>query len=119
MTSVFEYAPAPESRSIVDIAPSYGLFVDGEFVDGSGTPFKTVNPATEEVLSEIATGSEADVDRAVKAARRAFSKVWGPMRPADRGKYLSRVARILQERARDFAVLESLDNGKPIKESRD
>src|SRR5690349_2905798 len=119
MTSVFEYAPAPESRSIVDIAPSYGLFIDGEFVDGTGTPFKTVNPATEEVLSEIASGSEADVDRAVKAARRAFTKVWRPMRPADRGKYLFRIARILQERAREFAVLESLDNGKPIKESRD
>ena len=109
--SPFEYAPAPESRSIVDIAPSYGLFIDGEFVDGTGTPFKTVNPATEEVLSEIATGTEADVDRAVKAARRAFTKVWGPMRPADRGKYLFRIARLLQERAREFAVLESLDNG--------
>jgi aldehyde dehydrogenase (NAD+) len=117
--TLFEYAPAPESRSIVDIAPSYGLFVDGEFVDGSGTPFKTVNPATEEVLSEIACGTEADVDRAVKAARRAFTRVWGPMRPADRGKYLFRIARLLQERAREFAVLESLDNGKPIRESRD
>ena len=73
MTQLFEYAPAPESRSIVDVAPSYGLFVDGEFVDGSGTPFKTVNPATEEVLSEVAAGTEADVDRAVKAARRALS----------------------------------------------
>jgi acyl-CoA reductase-like NAD-dependent aldehyde dehydrogenase len=119
MTSLFEYAPAPESRSIVDVAPSYGLFVDGEFVDGSGEPMKTVNPATEEVLSEIAVGTEADVDRAVKAARRAHTRVWGPMRPADRGKYLFRIARILQERAREFAVLESLDNGKPIRESRD
>jgi acyl-CoA reductase-like NAD-dependent aldehyde dehydrogenase len=119
MTSVFEYAPAPESRSIVDIAPSYGLFVDGAFVDGTGTSFKTVNPATEEVLSEIAAGSEADVDRAVAAARKAYTRVWGPMRPADRGKYLFRIARILQERAREFAVLESLDNGKPIRESRD
>ncbi|SEO69405.1 aldehyde dehydrogenase family protein [Trujillonella endophytica] len=117
--AVFEYAPAPESRSIVDIAPSYGLFVDGEFVDGSGEPMKTVNPATEEVLSEVAVGTEADVDRAVKAARRAFTRVWGPMRPADRGKYLFRIARLLQERAREFAVLESLDNGKPIRESRD
>jgi acyl-CoA reductase-like NAD-dependent aldehyde dehydrogenase len=117
--SVFEYAPAPESRSIVDIAPSYGLFVDGEFTDGSGTPFKTVNPATEEVLSEIASGTEADVDRAVAAARRASTRVWGPMRPADRGKYLFRIARLLQERAREFAVLETLDNGKPIRESRD
>ncbi|WP_369257560.1 aldehyde dehydrogenase family protein [Geodermatophilus amargosae] len=119
MTSLFEYAPAPESRSIVDVAPSYGLFVDGEFVDGSGEPMKTVNPATEEVLSEIAVGTEADVDRAVRAARRASTRVWGPMRPADRGKYLFRIARILQERAREFAVLESLDNGKPIRESRD
>jgi aldehyde dehydrogenase (NAD+) len=117
--SPFVYAPAPESRSIVDIAPSYGLFVDGEFVDGTGESFKTVNPATEEVLTEVSAGSAADVDRAVKAARRAFTRVWGPMRPADRGKYLFRIARILQERAREFAVLESLDNGKPIRESRD
>jgi aldehyde dehydrogenase (NAD+) len=117
--SPFVYAPAPESRSIVDIAPSYGLFIDGEFVDGSGESFKTVNPATEEVLTEVSAGSAADVDRAVKAARRAFTRVWGPMRPADRGKYLFRIARLLQERAREFAVLESLDNGKPIRESRD
>jgi aldehyde dehydrogenase (NAD+) len=119
MTSLFEYAPAPESRSIVDIAPSYGLFIDGEFVDGTGEPFKSVNPATEEVLTEVSSGSAADVDRAVAAARRAFTRVWGPMRPADRGKYLFRIARLLQERAREFAVLESLDNGKPIRESRD
>jgi aldehyde dehydrogenase (NAD+) len=118
-TTPFEYAPAPESRSIVDLAPSYGLFIDGEFADGTGEPFKSVNPATEEVLTEVSAGSEADVDRAVKAARRAFTRVWGPMRPADRGKYLFRIARILQERAREFAVLESLDNGKPIRESRD
>jgi acyl-CoA reductase-like NAD-dependent aldehyde dehydrogenase len=119
MSSLFEYAPAPESRSIVDIAPSYGLFIDGEFVDGTGEPFTTVNPATEEVLTEVSSASEADVDRAVAAARRAFTRVWGPMRPADRGKYLFRIARLLQERAREFAVLESLDNGKPIRESRD
>ncbi|MEI4277201.1 aldehyde dehydrogenase family protein [Klenkia terrae] len=117
--SLFEYAPAPESRSIVDLQPSYGLFVDGEFTPGQGTPLKTVNPATEEVLSEIAVGTDADVDRAVRAARRAFTRVWGPMRPADRGKYLFRIARLLQERAREFAVLETLDNGKPITESRD
>jgi aldehyde dehydrogenase (NAD+) len=119
MSQLFEYAPAPESRSIVDVAPSYGLFVDGESIEGSGAPFKTVNPATEEVLSEVATATDADVDRAVRAARRAFTRVWGPMRPADRGKYLFRIARLLQERAREFAVLESLDNGKPIRESRD
>src|SRR3954451_25104924 len=119
MTSLFEYAPAPESRSIVDIAPSYGLFIDGEFVDGTGESFKSVNPATEEVLTEVSSASPADVDRAVAAARRAFTRVWGPMRPADRGKYLFRIARLLQERAREFAVLETLDNGKPIKETRD
>src|SRR3954453_17766667 len=117
--TVFEYAPAPESRSIVGIAPSYGLFIDGEFVDGTGTSFKTVNPATEEVLSEIATRRDADDDRPGKAPRRAFTRTWGRMRPADRGKYLFRIARLLQERAREFAVLESLDNGKPIRESRD
>ena len=117
--SLFEYAPAPESRSIVDLQPSYGLFVDGEFTPGQGTPLTTVNPATEEVLSEIAVGTDIDVDRAVRAARRAFTRVWGPMRPADRGKYLFRIARLLQERAREFAVLETLDNGKPITESRD
>ena len=106
-TSTFEYAPAPESRSIVDIAPSYGLFIDGEFVDGTSEPFKSVNPATEEVLTEVSTASEADVDRAVAAARRAFTRVWGPMRPADRGKYLFRIARLLQERAR------ALEPGQP------
>src|SRR3954453_20746855 len=116
---VFEYAPAPESRSIVDIAPFYGLFIDGEFVDGTGEPFKTVNPATEEDLTEVSSGSEADVDRAVAAARRAFPGAWGPSPPPHPGKSLSRIARLLQERAREFAVLESLDNGKPIRESRD
>ena len=112
----FEYAPAPESRSIVDIKPSYGLFVDGEFVDGHGTSFKTISPATEEVLAEVAEADEADVDRAVKAARRAYTRVWSEMPGSERAKYLYRIARIIQERGRELAVLESLDNGKPIKE---
>src|SRR5689334_24663514 len=116
----FEYAPAPESRAVVDLAPSYGLFINGEFTESQGgSAFKTVNPATEEVLSEVADASAADVDRAVAAARRAYNGAWGRMSGADRGKYLFRIARILQERAREFAVLETLDNGKPIKESRD
>jgi acyl-CoA reductase-like NAD-dependent aldehyde dehydrogenase len=115
----FEYAPAPESRAVVDIASSYGLYVDGAFVDGTGRSFKTVNPATEEVLAEVAEASAEDVDRAVKAARRAYTRVWSKTSGRDRGKYLFRIARILQERAREFAVLETLDNGKPIKESRD
>ena len=116
----FEYAPAPESRAVVDIASSYGLFINGEFVEATGgTPFKTINPATEETLAEISEASAADVDAAVKAARTAYDKVWSRMSGADRGKYLFRIARILQERAREFAVLETLDNGKPIRESRD
>ena len=116
----FEYAPAPESRAVVDIKPSYGLFINGEFTESQGgSAFKSISPATEEVLAEITSASAADVDRAVAAARRAYNGVWGRMSGADRGKYLFRIARILQERAREFAVLESLDNGKPIKESRD
>jgi aldehyde dehydrogenase (NAD+) len=118
-SDVFSYAPAPESRSVVDIRPSYGLFVDGAFTDGSGTAFKTVNPATEEVLAEVAEASEKDVARAVKAARTAYDKVWGRMPGAERSKYLFRIARIIQERSRELAVLESIDNGKPIRESRD
>jgi acyl-CoA reductase-like NAD-dependent aldehyde dehydrogenase len=120
MTFEFEYSPAPEARSVVDIKPSYGLFIDGEFRDpAGGQAFKTVSPSTEEVLAEIAEADETDVDVAVRAARRAYTRVWSKMSGAERGKYLFRIARILQERAREFAVLESIDNGKPIKESRD
>ena len=115
----FDYAPAPESRAVVDLQPSYGLFINGEFVDGSGTAFKPINPATEESLAEVAEATTDDVDRAVKAARAAYRGVWGRMSGADRGKYLFRIARIMQERSRELAVLETLDNGKPIKESRD
>jgi len=116
----WEYAPAPESRAIVDLRPSYGLFVDGTFVEPTdGSTFKTVNPATEEVLAEVSEAGPVDVDRAVTAARRAQQEVWGPMRPSERAKYLFRVARIIQERSRELAVLETLDNGKPIKEARD
>ncbi|SNT18996.1 aldehyde dehydrogenase (NAD+) [Asanoa hainanensis] len=117
---MFEYAPAPESRAVVDIKPSYGLFVDGAFVDpADGAYFKTINPASEEVLSEVAEAGPADVDRAVAAARKAYDKVWSRMPGRDRAKYLYRIARIIQERGRELAVLESLDNGKPIRESRD
>ncbi|MCC3771770.1 aldehyde dehydrogenase family protein [Streptomyces sp. UNOC14_S4] len=115
----FAYAPAPESRAVVDIAPSYGLFIDGEFTEATGGKvFKTVSPSTEEVLSEVAQGSAEDVDRAVKAARKAFAK-WSALPGAERAKYLFRIARIIQERSRELAVLETLDNGKPIKETRD
>jgi len=116
----FEYAPAPESRAVVNLKPSYGLFIGGEFTESEGgSAFKSISPSSEEVLAEVTEASSADVDRAVDAARRAFTGTWGRMSGADRGKYLFRIARILQERAREFAVLESLDNGKPIRESRD
>jgi acyl-CoA reductase-like NAD-dependent aldehyde dehydrogenase len=113
----FEYAPAPESRAIVNVKPSYGLFINGSFVDGASA-FKTINPANEEVLAEVADASKEDVDLAVKAARAAF-KTWSKLPGRERAKYLFRIARIIQERSRELAVLESLDNGKPIKESRD
>ena len=116
----FEYAPAPESRAIVNIRPSYGLFIGGEFVESrDGAAFKTISPSTEEVLAEVTEAGESDVDEAVSAARKAFDGPWGRLSGAERGKYLFRIARILAERAREFAVLETLDNGKPIKESRD
>ena len=114
----FEYAPAPESRAIVSIKPKYGHFIGGKFVAGN-KHFPTINPATEEVLSQISLAGKAEVDAAVKAARKAYSSTWSKMSGKERGKYLFRIARIMQERSREFAVLESLDNGKPIRESRD
>lgn len=117
--SRFEYAPAPQAADVVDIASSYGLFVDGDFVDAKGGSRKTVNPATEEVLAEIGDASAADVAAAVAAARRAQTEVWGPMSGTERAKYLYRIARLIAERSRELAVLETVDNGKPIRESRD
>ena len=114
----FEYAPAPESRAVVSINPKYGHFIAGKFVAGS-KHFPTINPATEEVLSQIALAGKTEVDAAVKAARKAYTTTWSKMSGKERGKYLYRIARIMQERAREFAVLETLDNGKPIRESRD
>ncbi|MFG2195140.1 aldehyde dehydrogenase family protein [Streptomyces sp. NPDC048639] len=119
MSPAFAYAPAPESRAVVDIAPSYGLFIDGEFREAAdGKVFKTVSPSSEEVLSEVAQADAEDVDTAVKAARKAFT-AWSALPGSERAKYLFRIARIVQERSRELAVLESLDNGKPIRESRD
>jgi aldehyde dehydrogenase (NAD+) len=116
----WEYAPAPESTGIVSIAPSYGLFIGGEFAAAaSGGHFSTLNPATEEPLAEVAQAGGPDVDRAVAAARAAYDGAWGALPGRERAKYLYRIARVIQERSREFAVLESLDNGKPIKESRD
>jgi aldehyde dehydrogenase (NAD+) len=118
--SIWQYAPAPESRDVVSIDPEYGLFVAGTFRPAAdGRTFATINPATEEPLAQVAAAGQADVDAAVTAARTAYEQVWQPMPGSERAKYLYRIARQLQERAREFAVLESLDNGKPIKESRD
>ncbi|WP_432849743.1 aldehyde dehydrogenase family protein [Amycolatopsis sp. CA-161197] len=116
---IFEYAPAPESRDIANLKDHYRPFIGGEFVDGSGESLKTVNPATEEILAEVGTASVSDVDAAVRAARAAYETVWSRMPGSERAKYLFRIARLIQERSRELAVLESLDNGKPIKESRD
>ena len=116
----WDYAPAPESADIVSIAPRYGLFIGGGFVPPAGDQyFATLNPATEEPLAEVAQAGQQDVDRAVAAARAAYDGAWGATPGRERAKYLYRIARVIQERAREFAVLESLDNGKPIRESRD
>ena len=115
-----DYAPAPESTAVVDIADEYGLFIDGDFVESrSGRTFATTNPATEEHLADVAEGSKDDVDRAVAAARNAYEGHWGALSGRERGKYMFRIARQIQERARQFAVLETIDGGKPIRESRD
>jgi aldehyde dehydrogenase (NAD+) len=112
------YAPAPESRDVVTLRERYGLFIGGEWVDPAET-YETISPSNEEVLASVGQATETEVDRAVDAARSAFSNGWSELSGAERAKYLFRIARILQERAREFAVLESLNGGKPIKESRD
>ncbi len=115
----FAYAPAPESRAVVRLRPSYGLFIGGEFVDPlDGGGFKTLSPATEEVLAEVAAAGPRDVDRAVRAAEEAAGP-WAALAGSERAKYVFRIARLIQERARELAVLEVLDNGKPIRETRD
>lgn len=118
--SPFSYQPSLESTDIVHIKPKYNLFIDGAWIaPKKGKYFSTINPSTEKTLSQIAEAGVEDVDRAVRAARKAYEKVWSKMSGGDRGRILFRVARLLQERAREFAVLETMDNGKPIKESRD
>jgi acyl-CoA reductase-like NAD-dependent aldehyde dehydrogenase len=114
-----DYAPAPESTSILNLKPSYGLFIGGEFVDGGGSSFASISPSTEKTITTVAEATEADVDRAVKAARAAYDTTWSKMSGSERGKYLFRIARIIQERTRELAVAESMDNGKPIRETRD
>lgn len=119
-TGGWEYSPSPESTSHVQLKKRYELYIDGKFVvPDSGKYFQTINPATEKVIAEVAYGSESDVDKAVKAARKAYENVWSKLTARERGKYIYRIARMMQERARELAVVESLDAGKTIRESRD
>ena len=116
----WEYAPAPESIDHIEVKKRYGLFIGGDFIaPEKGRYFDSINPANEEKLARVAIASESDVDKAVKAARKAFTGPWSRMKAKERGKYIYRIARIMQERAREFAAIESLDGGKPIRESRD
>ena len=116
----WSYSPAPESTDHIKLLQEYNLFINGKFSKPSkGKYFNTVNPANLKKLARVAEASSADVDRAVKAARSAHKRIWSRMPSKERAKYIFRIARLIQEKAREFAVIESLDGGKPIKESRD
>jgi aldehyde dehydrogenase (NAD+) len=116
----WEYAPAPEATDHVKIDPKYGLFIGGRWLTPrSNKYFPTISPSTEQVLAEVAEANAQDVDDAVKSAREAYDKYWSKLRPADRAKYVFRIARAIQEKSRELAIVESMDGGKPIKESRD
>ena len=118
--SKWDYSAAPESTGHAEIKKEYGLYINGKFVKAEGgKKFASTSPSTEEHIAYFAEASKKDVDKAVKAARKAYNEVWGPMSPKERGKYVYRIARLMQERAREFAVLEAMDGGKPIHESRD
>jgi aldehyde dehydrogenase (NAD+) len=120
ITESWEYAPSLESTNHIQLKKKYDLFIDGKWVKPkSGKYFKSINPANEEVLAEVAHANADDVDLAVKAARKAYDTVWSKMLPSERAKYIYRIARLMQERAREFAVIETLDAGKTIRESRD
>src|SRR5699024_10664727 len=116
----WQYDVAPQSSESIEIRDQYGLFIDGKFQEPEkGRYLSSINPATEEELSSIAEATQQDVDKAVKAAHKAYVKIWSTMEASDRGKYIFRLARLIQERAREFAIIESMDGGKPIRESRD
>lgn len=118
--SKLNYAPAPESASIAKIQPEYDLFINGKWVKPAGGKyFSTISPSSEKELAKVAEAGAEDVDKAVKAARKAYQSVWSKLSPKERAKYIFRIARIMQERSRELAVIESLDGGKPIRESRD
>ncbi|MGZ5474832.1 MAG: aldehyde dehydrogenase family protein, partial [Thermoanaerobaculia bacterium] len=117
---LWEYSPSPEATDHVKIASRYNLFIGGKFVEPHSKKwFETINPATEATLAEMAEADAEDVDRAVREARRAYEKVWKKLPAKERGKYIFRIARLIQEKARALAVVETMNGGKPIKESRD
>lgn len=116
----WSYSPSPESTNHVQLKKEYDLFINGKFVKpNSGKYFKTINPANEVEIARVAEANAKDVDTACKAAKTSYDKTWRKISAADRGKYIYRIARMIQERAREFAVIETLDGGKPIRESRD
>ncbi len=119
-TIKWEYSPAPEGTDHIKLKKQYELFIDGKFVaPNSGNYFKTINPSNEKMIAKVAEADKTDVDKAVKSAKNAYEKVWSKMPAKERGKYIFRIARLLQERAREFSVIETMDGGKPIRESRD
>ncbi len=119
-TATWDLAPAPESTGHIHLQDSYGLFINGKFMESAGGEmYDSINPATEKRIASITESTEADVDKAVKAAQNAYDKTWSKMPAAERGKYIFRIARLMQERARELAVIETMDGGKPIRESRD
>ncbi len=119
-TIKWEYSPAPESTDHIELKKQYNLFINGKFnPPKSGKYFKTINPSNEKTISSVAEADKTDVDKAVKSAKNAYEKIWSKMPAKERGKYIFRIARLLQERAREFSVIETMDGGKPIRESRD
>ena len=116
----WDYSPAPESTDHIQLKNKYDLFINGEFVPSSdGKYFDTINPSNEKKIAEVAEAGKADIEKAVNSAQKAYEKTWSKMHPKERGKYIYRIARLLQERAREFSVIETMDGGKPIRESRD
>ena len=116
----WDYSPAPESTDHIQLKDQYDLFINGEFIPAvDGKYFDTINPSNEKKIAEVAEAGKADIDKAVASARKAYDKTWSKMHPKERGKYIYRIARLLQERAREFSVIETMDGGKPIRESRD
>jgi len=117
---IWDYSPAPESTDHIQLKDQYDLFINGEFMPAvDGKYFDTINPSNEKKIAEVAEAGKADIEKAVASAKKAYEKTWSKMHPKERGKYIYRIARLLQERAREFSVIETMDGGKPIRESRD